>query len=164
MLRETTEQKFDVTMPACLTIANIRGSVDVQASDDGVVTITAVKHLETGDSDRTEIKIRQKEDGSVAVKTVFEEGGWRLFTPRHPCKVDYTVRVPRDCALKVRCVSSSALVQDLKGKFDVKTVSGRVTLRDLSGKIKVSSVSGRILGERLVVVRQSSSLYPAKCP
>ena len=150
MLQETIEQKFDVTTPACLTVTNIRGSVHVQPSDDGVVTITAVKHLETGDSDRTEIKIRQKEDGSVTVKTIFEESGWRLFASCHPCKVDYTVRVPRHCTLKVRGVSSSALVQGLEGEFDVKTVSGRVILKDLSGKIKATSVSGKILGERLV--------------
>ena len=149
MLQEMIEERFDVTTPTCLTVANIRGSVDVQPGDDGVVTVTAVKHLETGDSERTEIKIRQREDGSVTVKTVFEKSGWRLFGHRHPCKVDYTVRVPRNCVLQARCVSSRALVQGLEGEFDVKTVSGRMTLKDLSGKIKATSVSGRILGERL---------------
>ncbi len=149
MSQETIERKFDVTTPAYLTVANIRGSVDVQPGDENVVTVTAVKHLETGDADRTEIEIVQKEDGSVRVKTRFEEGVWRLFNHSHPCKVDYVVRVPHDCDLKVRCVSSKATVQGLAGAFDVKTVSGRVTLKDLSGKIKATSVSGRILGERL---------------
>lgn len=149
MLQETIKREFDVTAPACLTVLNIRGSVDVQPGDDNIVTITAVKHLETGDSDRTEIEIRQKEDGRVIVKTGFEENGWRFFTPHHPCKVDYTVRVPHNCILKARCVSSRALVQGLEGEFDVKTISGRVTLKDLSGKIKAVSVSGKILGERL---------------
>ena len=149
MSQETIERKFDVTTPAYLTVANIRGSVDVQSGDDGVVTVTAVKHLETGDADRTEIEIVQSEDGSVRVKTRFEEGVWRLFNLGRPCKVDYIVRVPRDCDLKVGCVSSKAAVQGLTGTFNVKTVSGRVTLKDLSGKIKATSVSGRILGERL---------------
>jgi DUF4097 and DUF4098 domain-containing protein YvlB len=149
MSQETIERKFDVATPAYLTVANIRGSVDVQPGDDSVVTVTAVKHLETGDADRTEIEIIQKEDGSVRVKTRFEKGVWRLFNSGHPCKVDYVVRVPRDCDIRVRCVSSKALLQGLTGTFDVKTVSGRITLKDLFGSINATSVSGRILGERL---------------
>ncbi len=147
---ETIERKFEVAAPAHLVVGNIRGTVDVQPSDNGVVSVTAVKHLETGDAERTEIRIEQKRDGSVIVKTVFEEKGWRIFGSHHPCKVDYVVRVPRDCTLKVNCVSSQASVQGLEGEFDVKTVSGRVTLKDLSGSIRATSVSGRILGERLV--------------
>lgn len=149
MLQETIERKFDIATPACLTIANIRGSVDVRPGNDGVVSVTAVKHLETGDPERTEIKIRQKGDGSVRIKTVFEKSSWPLSTHRHPCKVDYIVRVPRACALKVECVSSRTAVQGLEGEFDLETVSGRVTLRDLSGRIKATSVSGKIFGERL---------------
>ncbi|MCP4541166.1 MAG: DUF4097 domain-containing protein [Chloroflexi bacterium] len=149
MSQETIKRKFDVTAPAHLIVTNIRGSVDVQPSDNGIVTITAVKHLDTGDADRTEIEIVQKEDGSVRVRTRFEEGIWQLFNLGRPCKVDYVVHVPRDCDLKVRCVSSKASVYGLSGKFDIKTVSGRVTLKDISGKIKATSVSGRIMGERL---------------
>ena len=149
MPQETIERKFDVSSPVYLTVGNIRGSVDVQAGDDGVVSVVAVKYPETGDAERTEIEIEQENDGSVSVKTVCEERGWRIFGSHRPCKVEYTVRVPRDCTLKVNCVSSKASVQGLEGEFDVKTVSGRVTLRDLCGKIRATSVSGRILGERL---------------
>ena len=149
MRQETIERKFDVTSPVYLRVGNIRGSVDVQAGDDGVVSVVAVKYSETGDAERTEIEIEQEKDGSVIVKTLFEDEGWRLFGTHNPCKVEYSVRVPRECALKVNCVSSKASVQGLEGKFDVKTVSGRVTLRDLSGKIKATSVSGKILGDRL---------------
>jgi hypothetical protein len=163
MSQETIERKFDVTTPAYLTIANIRGSVDVQPGDGDVVAVTAVKHLETGDAERTEIEIVQKEDGGVRVKTRFEEGIWRLFSLSHPCKVDYIVRAPRDCALKVRCVSSSTAVQGLTGEFDVETVSGRVTLKDLSGRIKATSVSGRISGERLAGPTEFKSVSGKVC-
>jgi hypothetical protein len=148
MHEETIEREFEVTAPVRLTVGNIRGSVDVQPGDGGVVSVTAVKHLETGDGERTEIEIEQEGDGSVIVKTVFDEKGW-FFGARRPCKVDYVVRVPGDCALKVNCVSSKASVQGLAGEFEVKTVSGHVTLQDLCGNIKATSVSGRILGERL---------------
>jgi len=149
MQQEMIERKFDVSTPVYLTVENIRGLVDVQAGDDGVLSVVAVKYPETGDAERTEIEIEQKKDGSVIIKTVFEQGNWRFFGSKSPCKVEYTVRVPRECALKVNCVSSKASVQGLQGEFDVKTVSGKVILKDLCGKIKAASVSGKILGERL---------------
>ena len=147
--QETIEREFTVTVPARLRVANIRGSVDVQPGEDGVVRISAVKRLDTGDPDRTEIEIGQEEDGRVTVKTRFKGGGWRSSRQCRPCKVDYIVRVPRACALKVGCVSSRALVQGLEGEFDVETVSGRVILKDLSGEVKATSVSGGIFGERV---------------
>ncbi len=149
MSQETIEREFAVVAPATLELANIRGSVDVQPGDDSVVTITAVKHLNTGDPDRTEIDIGQEENGSVTVKTLFERGGWLFSDLRRACKVDYIVRVPRACDLKVRDVSSRASVQGLEGEFDIKTVSGQMSLSDLSGKVKATSVSGKVIGERL---------------
>lgn len=148
MSQETIEREFAVVAPATLALANIRGSVDVQPGDDGVVTVTAVKHLNTGDPDRTEVDIRQEENGSVIVETRFKDVP--LFSKQcRPCKVDYIVRVPRACDLKVRSVSSRASVQGLEGEFDIKTVSGQMSLSDLSGKVKATSVSGKIIGERL---------------
>jgi hypothetical protein len=149
MLQETIEREFSVVAPVRLRVKNIRGSVDVRPGDDGVATITAVKHLDTGDPGWTEIDISQEEDGSLVAKTIFEKGLWQLFNWREPCEVDYIVRVPRACSLKVGCVSSKTLVQGLEGEFYIKTVSGRVALSDLSGKIQVTSVSGKIMGERL---------------
>jgi DUF4097 and DUF4098 domain-containing protein YvlB len=148
MLPETIEREFSVVTPVRLRVKNIRGSVDVRPGDNGVATITAVKHLDTGNPDWTEIDIRQEEDGSLIVETIFK-GFWQLCGRREPCKVDYVVRVPRACFLKVGCVSSKTLVQGLEGEFYIKTVSGRVALSDLSGTIKVTSVSGKIIGERL---------------
>ncbi len=149
MRQETIEREFSVAAPVRLRVKNIRGSVDVRPSDDGVATITAIKHLDTGNPNWTEVDIRQEEDGGLIAKTIFEKGIWQLFNWREPCKVDYIVRVPRSCFLKVGCVSSKTLVQGLEGEFYIKTVSGRVALSDLSGKIKVTSVSGKIVGERL---------------
>jgi len=149
MRQETIEQEFSVVEPVRLRVKNIRGSVDVRPCDDGVATITAIKYLDTGNPDWTEIDIRQEEDGSLVAKTIFEKGLWQLFNRREPCQIDYIVRVPRACFVKVGCVSGKTLVQGLEGEFYIKTVSGRVALSDLSGKIKVTSVSGKIVGERL---------------
>jgi hypothetical protein len=149
MAQETIEREFVVTAPASMTVSNVRGSVNIQAGSDDVVTVTAVKHLDTGDPDRTEIEIWQQEDGSVIAKTRYHEDGWRLFGRRQPCKVDYIVHVPRACDARIKCVSSKAAIEGLEGEFDVKTVSGKVILKDLSGRVKATSVSGAIFGTQL---------------
>jgi hypothetical protein len=123
--------------------------VEIQAGDDGVVQVTAVKDLGSGDAENTRIEMSQAEDGSVGVETHYDEPlGW-LFFNRGPCKVDYTVRLPRACALQVSGVTSSAVVQGLDGELEFSTVSGRLTLKDLSGALRVKSVSGKIEGENL---------------
>ena len=111
------------------------------------MTVTAVKHLETGDPDHTTIHIEQKEDGRVVIKTRFD-GGRRLVT-RQPCKVDYTVRVPRACDVEVRDVDSAISIQGLEGEIDVKTVSGKTRLSDLTGRVHATSVSGDVTCERI---------------
>jgi DUF4097 and DUF4098 domain-containing protein YvlB len=74
--------------------------------------------------------------------------GW-FSIRRRPCRVDYALRVPRDCSVKVRCVSSKATVEGLVGEFDLDTVSGSLKLSDLEGKLRLHSVSGKIGGERV---------------
>ena len=158
MAQETIEREFAVTAPASILSATVRGPVDIQVGDNDVVAVTAVRHLDPGDPDQTEIEIWQEEDGSVIAKTRYHEGGWRLVGQRQPCKVDYIVHVPQACDVKVRCVSSKASVEGLQGEFDIKTVSGKMTLKDLSGRIKATSVSGAIFGTQLSGVTKFESV------
>ena len=147
MAQETIERKFTVTGPASVKVSNIRGLVDVQPGEEGVITVTAVKYADSGDADRTEIEIEQASDGSVRAKTDFRKRWEWLFDWRSPCRVDYTVRVPRACAVKVRGVSSDIVVRGLAGEFDLKTVSGPIRVSELSGRVAARGVSGDIHGE-----------------
>jgi uncharacterized protein (UPF0548 family) len=146
MTTETITREFDVAGRASLTLKNIRGSVEVRAGDERVVTVTAVKHLRSGDAKRTEIEIHQEEDGSVIAETLCEKNVW---SRQQPCRVDYSVHVPRTCSLSVHCVSSSTAVQGLEGRFALKSISGVIALQELGGRIRATSVSGDIVGKRL---------------
>jgi hypothetical protein len=149
MSQETLEQAFTVAVPACLSVSNIRGSVTVLPGDEGQISVTAVKHTHTGDAQRTEIELSQAEDGSVKVATHYREGFWLMVFGSKPCKVDYTVRAPKNCSLKLSGVSNSASVEGLEGEFHFSTVSGELTLKDLSGPLKLNTVSGDVIGERV---------------
>jgi hypothetical protein len=152
MNTETTEQFYTVNAPARLEIKNIRGSVKVRGVDGtNSIHITAVKHLDSGDPQRTEILMSQLPDGSVNVETRYQESGWllSLLGAHWPCKVDYTVEAPMDCALHLEGVSNTALVEGLNGELHLKSVSGEIEVRQLSGTISLHSISGDISGDQL---------------
>ena len=61
-----------------------------------------------------------------------------------PCRVDYTVSAPRNCALKVNGVSNDASAEGFEGEADFHSVSGEITLKNMKGPIKISTVSGKL--------------------
>lgn len=149
MSQETIEHSFEVTSPASLKLSNIRGLIDIQAGEDGVITVTAIKHLNSGDDKRTQVIIEQADNGKVVVKTDYENKVTNWFGMNKPCKVDYTVQVPKDCDVSASGVSSKISMGSLNGSLDINSVSGGLRLRNLSGQMKFGTVSGSIEAEAL---------------
>lgn len=143
--QEILEQIFQVTQPARLVLSNIRGTVQVRPGAADVIHVRAVKHLQNGDAEHTEVSLSQDADGSVRAETRYSEG---VFL-RRPSRVDYTVEVPTDCAVKLSGVSNAASIEGVQGEIQVSTISGDVQLAQLAGSLKVSSVSGNVRAERL---------------
>jgi len=150
MFAEMTEKTFQVASPARLELSNIRGSVEVHACQEGVIQVTAVKQTDTGCAECTEIEMSQSADGTVVVRTHFPEASWNWLFGSHPCKVDYVVRAPHACALRLRGVSNTVDVRGFDGECSVDTVSGEVDLRDLHADLQLRTVSGNVAGERLI--------------
>ena len=148
MPQEPIERAFQTPSPASLILANISGAVDIQTGDEGVIMVTAVKQ-DNGDVEHTRIEMSQDEAGAVTIKTEYGESFWRFFGQR-PCDVTYTVRAPRNTALTLKCVSSTATVNGLSGQFDISTISGDLALADLAGPIKINLVSATLKAEKLV--------------
>jgi hypothetical protein len=144
---ERLERTFSCSEAPVLRLSNIRGSVEIRPGDDGVIAIVAEKHLDSGDKENTRIEISQSNAGLVNIHTRYASYGFRLFRKWFPCKVDYAVRVPRDCSLKIRGVSNSTTIEGLRGKIEIATVSGKVDLRSLAGELKLRTVSGDVQGE-----------------
>ena len=144
MSQETIERRFETGSSASLKLSNIRGLIDIQAGEAGVITVNAVKHPKSGNEDQTEIKIEQDEDGKVIVKTEYQNSINNWFGLNKPCKVDYMVQVPQDCDVRASGVSCNTRVQGLNGDLDLNSVSGKMDLLDLSGKMKFNTVSGSI--------------------
>jgi hypothetical protein len=166
-MTETFEKTFTVAASSRLSINNIRGSVEIAPGDEGVIQITAVKHSHSGDEKRTQIEISQEADGTVKAATHYPDGDWTWMFGSQPCEVDYVVRAPRDCSLKLNGVSNSVRVEGFEGEVNINSVSGEITLRDLNGSVRIHSVSGDTDGEKLggalVVDTVSGDVYLKEC-
>ena len=144
MSEETFEQKFDVKKKTRLDVRNIRGTVDISPGEDGVIQVTALKHTDTGDAKRTEIELTQESNGTVNAFARFPDGALSGLFGARPCKVDFTIQVPSQCAVSVKCVSADTNVRGIHGEVKLNTVSGDINLEDLQGDLKVNAVSGDI--------------------
>jgi hypothetical protein len=149
MTVEIIEKTFICSESPGLTLSNIRGSVKIQPAQNGQITVIASKNVKSGDAENTRVELSQSADGSVKAFTHYDKSGIRFLSTWRPCKVDYDVRVPEDCSLKLRGVSNSAVIEGISGRMDLSTVSGDLDCRSLSGEFKVKTVSGDISGESL---------------
>ena len=149
MSQEIVEKTFDVATPPKLTLSNIRGSVEIQTGADNTILVSALLHQRSGDFESTKIEMTQLDANHVSVRTDFQVG-WLGFLKHKPCKVEYTIQVPKGCSLSVSGVSSSIAIQGNESDMQLKSVNGQITLQDVSGLIKINSVSGNVFGCRVV--------------
>lgn len=143
MNEERIERRFDVTSDASLWVSNIRGHIEVQSGDDGVIEVTAIKHLASGDCENTEISIEQDENGRVNARTDYPDRiAWLSWGK--PCKVTYQVRVPQQCTLTIKGISSGISVSGVDGTARIRSVSGDVEIDSLTGELNLRCVSGSV--------------------
>ena len=149
MSQETIERRFETGSPGHLRLSNIRGHIDIKAGEADTISVTAVKHLKSGNDSETEIKIEQDDQGTVIIKTEYQNPISNWFGTQKPCKVDYTVEVPPDCDIQASGVSCDIKMQGVNGNLDLNTVSGKLDLQALSGKMRLNTVSGSIQSSKL---------------
>ena len=53
MSTEIFEHTFEVKVPARLRVSNVRGHVDVQPGEEGIISVTAAKHQGSGSNGKT---------------------------------------------------------------------------------------------------------------
>jgi hypothetical protein len=148
-MSETIEKTFNVSSPASLSVGNVSGSVDISTGEDGIIRVSAIKRPNSGDEKRTEIELTQEADGTVKAATHYPDGGWSWMFGSHPCDVDYVIKAPRRCSIRVNGVSSTVKVEGFDGEVTINTVSGEITLGTLNGSTRIHTVSGDVDGERL---------------
>lgn len=148
MTAEVIEKTFPVSGQPRLALTNIRGAMVVAVGTEDAIHVLAVKHLESGDDENTNIRLEQMDDGNIHVETSFKSIAG-FFSGKKPCKVDYTVTVPSGSSLNISGVSSSCQISGYLGNIKIKTVSGPISLSDISGVFDIEVVSGDISIENM---------------
>jgi hypothetical protein len=141
---EIIEKKFNVSSPARLAVNNVSGLVEITTGENGIILVTAVKRSNSGDEKRTEIEITQEADGTVKAATRYPDGGWTWMFGSHPCDVEYVIKAPRQCSIRVNGVSNTVLAEGFEGEVNLNTVSGDVTVKTINGPVRIHSVSGDV--------------------
>jgi DUF4097 and DUF4098 domain-containing protein YvlB len=144
MSEEAVERLFRTPTPARLKLSNVSGSVKITGHHADTIHVKAQKRPNSGDLERTEIELKQDQDGKVIVTTRFPRD-WRFFPgPQKPCDIDYLVEVPFVCELEVSGVSNPSEIENVSGAIRLNTVSGPITSKALSGRIKIDTVSAKV--------------------
>lgn len=142
------QEKWLVDGPKIIDVDNVRrlkvgliaGQVNVIAHDEPharieVHSITGKDLLVQVNGDTLEIDHAQlRWDNFIDVFKSF----------RGSARVDVTITVPRDIALKFGVVSASALITGLTEDASISTVSGDVVIDGLYGDVQLNGVSGEI--------------------
>jgi hypothetical protein len=149
MSTETYNESFDIEGPARIRVSNVRGHIDIKPGEEGVILVKAKKHHQTGNNHSTQISIKQESDGLVVAEAKHENSITNWFGLNKPCRVDFSIQVPKTCSVNLNCVSSSGSIEGLEGDIQVQGVSGEIHLKNLKGSLDFNSVSGKITADKL---------------
>jgi hypothetical protein len=134
------EKIIDIDNVRKLKVGLVAGQVNIVGHDEPHVhievhSVTGKDLLVSLDGDTLEIDHAQwKWDNFIDVFKSF----------RGSARVDISLKVPRDIALKFGVVSASALISGLTEDASISTVSGDIVIDGLYGDIQLNGVSGEV--------------------
>jgi hypothetical protein len=144
-----------------LDVRNINGFIRVEATSDPSVQISIRKVIRAATSD--DLAAAQRDvrldfrDGTPRVEAIVtdrrghvcgEPGnnrGDRWDRVYYDVRFDFTIRVPRDAALRLCTINGGdVIVNGTQGNFDVTNVNGLIELREVAGSGRAHTVNGPV--------------------
>ncbi len=147
MTQEIIEKLFEVGNAPKLIVKNIRGSIRISPCEMNNINIKAIKHLEFGDFENTEINIEKTSDDVVLVEAKYDHKN--LLNLSQPGKVEFIIETPINTSLRVNTISSTVEILGLDSDIKLNSVSGKITLSDISGKLFAKTISGALIGNQI---------------
>jgi hypothetical protein len=144
-----------------LDVRNINGFIHVEATGDSTVqmSIRKVIRAETQDdlaAAQRDVRLEFR-DGAPRVEAAvidhrghvcgeeWNDRGDRRERIRYSVRYDFTIRVPRDVALRLCAINSGdVIVNGTRGDFEVDNVNGPIEMRDVAGAGSAHTVNGPI--------------------
>jgi hypothetical protein len=146
----TTQQS--IAPGGTIRVENLNGSIDVEASDNGTTTVSAVKRWTRGDPARVRILVEPGKNGAT-VCALWEDERSCEDHPSHnnehhndhsDVSVRFTVRVAKGVKVDLNTVNGSVDVSGATAAVDAETVNGRVEVATLGGPVSARTVNGSV--------------------
>ena len=154
----TVTREFQTGAKAVLHLESRSGSVLVESRDSDRVVVDATVKIWTDIA-------AEADDAAELVSRHMEQDGHRVIV-RAPAlnsgekgllahlglrgsSVDYHVRVPRQCAVRVLSRSGSVRISGTEGVVHTEAMSGRLQVEDITGDVTAISRSGSVTIERI---------------
>jgi len=145
--------KNSIAPGGSVRVQDLNGSINVEASDNGTTTVSAVKQWRRGDPAMVRILVEPGNNG-VTVCALWDEEkscgdnerhGDRGHENRHnDVSVKFTVHVAKGVKVDVNTVNGSVNVQGATASVEAETVNGRVEVATLGGPVSARTVNGDV--------------------
>lgn len=144
-----------------LDVRNINGFIHVDATGDSTVQMSIRKVIgaETRDDlaeARRDVRLDFR-DGEPRVEAIvtdrrghvcgepWRDDGQRWDRARYDVRFDFTIRMPRDAALRLCTINGGdVIVSGTRGDFDVSNVNGLIEMREVAGSGRAHTVNGPV--------------------
>jgi hypothetical protein len=137
---ETFTATYALPAGAAVSVANVQGSIAVEAWDRAAVELTVNKSTEGERAALAdvEIEVRSDTDG-FHVQTIYPG------EMEEAVAVDYRLRVPRQARLEeLRTVNGNIEVRNVEGAVEARTLNGHIEGTGLAGNVSARSVNGSV--------------------
>jgi hypothetical protein len=153
----TIHRTFETGPKAVLHVEARAGGVSVQSHTAATVIIEAVVHVWSdveAEADEAAALVARgmEQDGHRAIirtPSLPQTEGWSLWGGKRGSRVDYTIRVPVQTAVRVLSRSGRVQIEGTEGRVHAECASGRCSVSGVRGPVTVVSRSGSVAVERV---------------
>ncbi len=154
-LEETFKKSIAFQPGGKLEVENVNGSITVESWNRNEVYVEAEKRVKAGDRRKAEklmeeLKIEIEErDNEIVIITKHPRRGhgdfwdW-VFGDNVSSSVSYTIRVPQKCDVEATSTNGGLYINDIEGKFRLRTTNGKITAEALKGLVSARTTNGSV--------------------
>jgi len=135
-------RSYSVGSTGMLSLETSTGSVNVIAGDSGDIRVDADIQGREQDVNDFDLSAEQSGDEVIVRGALREQEAWVWYSPR--LAVSFTIRVPRECGLKLQTADGSIRVDGVRGVLKGGTSTGDISLAGTEGNVNLETRSGSL--------------------
>ena len=151
-LEERWEKTFQVEQGIEFVLANVNGGIDVSSWDRDEIRVEALIRIKAPSKskarelyEKIDFEIKREKDYLRVVADLPKKRQVALGLFDHiSISVHYEVRVPAFTNLNLTSVNGGIDVEDVKGRFEIRTTNGSIGMEDMRGEGDVKTVNGGV--------------------